>query len=67
MLLEFRESMRPRASERFMAEVPFSLNELRLKLDGRGGTELNRAEFKQTLETLIKQMGLKIQSVSPPS
>jgi len=50
-----------------MAEVPFSLNELRLKLDGRGGTELNRAEFKQTLETLIKQMGLKIQSVSPPS
>jgi len=67
VLLEFRASMRPRASERFMAEVGFSLNELRLKLDERGGTELNRAEFKQALETLIKQMGLKIQSVTPPS
>ena len=67
MLLELRESMRPRISERLVAEVAFSLNELRAKLDGQGGTELNRAEFKEALETIIKQMGLKLQSVTPLS
>jgi len=69
LFFELRDSVseRPRVSDAVIAELAFSLNQIRQSLETEGPSGFNRDQARDALSAVIKQLGIAVQSMRPGS